>query len=88
MMNGTSSKNKYPEKRLQSLEKRGFIRLFVLIVIVVGLLIYFGLDPIGVWENLLKPIIEWGFKVIVNIIGFFVDIAVWLLSKVSSILGI
>jgi hypothetical protein len=88
MSKDTNSKNKNAQNRLQSLENRGFIRLFIVILIVVAALIYFGLDPKGVWENLIRPVVEWGFSVIVKIIGFFFDIAMWLIAKLRELIGI
>jgi hypothetical protein len=86
-MNDTRSKNKNAQNRLQSLESGGFIRLFVIIVVVVAVLIYFGLDPKGVWENLIKPVVEWGFNIFIKVVGFLFDIAIWLVAKLASTLG-
>ena len=86
MIKGTSTKNKNAQNRLQSLESKGFIEIFVIIVVVVALLIFFGLDPKNIWENLIKPIITWGFDVIINILSFLVNIAIWFVDKIRTIL--
>lgn len=88
MIKDTNTKYKNAQNRLQSLENGGFIRLFIFIVIIVVVLIYFGLDPKGVWENLIKPVVEWGFALTVKLIGFLFDIAVWLIDKLRSIINI
>jgi hypothetical protein len=88
MIQHTKSKFKGPQNRLQSLENQGFIQLFLLILILVFLLIKFGIDPKGVWENILKPIVEWGFNTTVRILGFLFDIAIWIISKFKDVLGL
>lgn len=88
MIKDTSTKNKSPQNRLQGVKNGGFIRLFILIIIVVLLLVYFGLDPKGVWENLIKPVVEWGFTLIVKLIGFLFDIAIWFIDKLRDTINI
>lgn len=88
MIKDTNTKKENAQNRLQSLENSGFIRLFILIIIVVAILIYLGLDPKGVWENILKPIVVWGFNTTVSIIGFLFDIAIWFIEKIRNILSI
>lgn len=69
-------------------QEKGFIQLFILIIILVALLIYFGINPKGIWENMLKPIVEFGFDLIIRLIGFLFDIAIWLIEKIRGVLGI
>lgn len=88
MIKDTSSKNNRPKNRLQSLKSEGFIQLFAIIVVLALILIYFGLEPKGVWENIIKPIIEWFFGIILKIIELFIDIAMWLIEKIKSIVGL
>jgi len=88
MIKDTTKDIQRPQNRLQGLENRGFVRLFVMIVVVVAILIYFGIDPKGVWENLIKPVVVWGFDITIKITGFLFDIAIWLIGKVRGTLGI
>jgi hypothetical protein len=64
-------------------EEKGFIKLFLVIVVVVAVLIYFGLNPKGIWENILLPIVEFGFGVFLKIVGFFFDIAIWVVNRIG-----
>ena len=88
MIKDTNKSKKSCQKRLQGQEKKGFIELFILIVIVSVILIFFGLDPKGIWENIIRPIIEWGFDLTVKIIGFLFDIAIWAVNKFIKAIGI
>lgn len=87
-MNDTSTKNKNAHTRIQSLESGGFIQIFVVIIIIVVILIYFGIDAKGVWENLIKPVLEWGLNIFVKIIGFLFDIAIYLVNKLKELSGL
>lgn len=65
---------------------QGFIKLFFVIVIVVAILIYFGLNPKSMWEGIIRPILEFVWSIFIKMVEFFFDIAIWLIEKLRSLI--
>lgn len=65
---------------------RGFVRLFIVAIIIIGTFFALGLDPRELWEGTMYPILEFTFNVILKVIDFIFNIAIWFINKVTGLL--
>lgn len=84
MINDTNTKIKKPLKGIQRPENSGFIKTFILFLIIVAVLVYFKINPLEIWNQILRPVIEWGFRLITNVLEFIFKIAVWIIDKLRD----
>lgn len=84
MINDTNNKIKSSLKGSQRPENSGFIKAFILFLIIVAILVYYKINPLEVWNQILRPVIEWGFKLITNALEFIFKIAIWLVDKLKN----
>jgi hypothetical protein len=88
MIKDTNPDYKNAQNRLQSSKNGGFLRIFILILIVIALLLYFELDPMKVWEKVFEPVLTWLFDLILRIIEFLYGVALWIINTARNFLSI
>jgi hypothetical protein len=66
-------------------KQSGFINIFVLIIILVLLALYFGKNPIEIWQNI-KPIFTYILQLFVKVIDFLITLTVQIWNIATSYL--
>lgn len=61
--------------------KKGFVEIIVLIIIAVVVLSFFGLNPQALWNNMILPILESLWNIFLSVVGFIIDIGIWIVDK-------
>jgi hypothetical protein len=58
-------------------KSQGFVQIIALIIIFVVLALYFGKNPLGIWNDSIKPLVLGAFEFIVRAIEF----VIWLVTE-------
>ena len=58
-------------------KSQGFVQIIALIIIFVVLALYFGKNPLGIWNDSIKPFVLGAFEFIVRAIEF----VIWLVTE-------
>lgn len=66
-------------------KQSGFINIFILVVILVLLALYFGKNPIEIWEKI-KPIFVHILELLVKVIDFLIKLTVQIWNIVINYL--
>jgi hypothetical protein len=53
-------------------KQSGFIQIIALVIIFVVVLLYFGKNPVGIWQDVVRPIFVKSLDILVKIIDFLV----------------
>jgi phage-related protein len=53
----------------------GFINIFILIIILVLLALYFGKNPVEIWEKI-KPIFTYLFQLFIKVVDFLIKLII------------
>jgi hypothetical protein len=65
-------------KKFSLNNKDGFIKQLILLIIVVIILSYFGLNPLVLWNDYAVPAILWIFGILFKVISFLIEIIMYL----------
>jgi len=64
-------------------KQKGFIQIIILVIIVVLVLAFLGVDAKGVWTDYILPILEFIWNAFITVISFVIDITIKLANKVG-----
>ncbi len=87
MIKGTNIQHKNAKNRLQEVKNGGFVRLFILLILLAGIMLWLGIDPKIFWEKVASPVFNWILNATMNLIEFLYNLAVTLVSKARDLLG-
>jgi len=66
-------------------KQRGFVRFIILLIVVLVIAQLAGYNPIELWNNIVWPVILFGWKVILIVVNLLVDI---LRKAYTTIIGL